>query len=92
MGGSGTQNVNVQNIAVGNWQELRKALLGLNLDEGEIGELSHAIQQDGKTIGTRVKEWIAKSATKVLDHGVEVGATEGATVLLDYVKRHLGIP
>jgi hypothetical protein len=92
MGGSGTQNINVQNIAVGNWQDLRKALLTLKVDEGEIGELSNAIQQDGKTMGERVKGWIGRNATKVFDHGLQVGTSVGTTLLTNYVKQHLGIP
>lgn len=92
MGGSGMQNINVQNIAVGNWQDLRKALLTLKVDEGEIGELSNAIQQDGKTMGERVKGWIGRNATKVFDHGLQVGTSVGTTLLTNYVKQHLGIP
>jgi len=76
---------------VGNWQDLRKALLAAGIQEGDIGDLSHAIEQDGKTFGTRVKDWIGRNATKVLDKGLQVGASVGTTVLTEYIKRHFGM-
>jgi hypothetical protein len=92
MGGSGTQTVNVQNIAVGNWEDLKKALTGVGIAEKDVYELSTAIQEDGKTMGQRVKGWIGRNAAKVFDHGLQVGTTVGTTVLTEYVKRHLGMP
>ncbi len=85
------QNVHVQNIAVGNWQDLREALLAAGIQEGDIGELSDAIQKDGKTLGTQVKGWISRNAAKVFDKGLQVGATVGTTILTEYLKRHFGM-
>ena len=50
--------MNVQNITVGNWKELEKALSTHGIAETEITQLSEAIGHDGKTLGLRVKEWI----------------------------------
>lgn len=88
------QTINTQNIAVENWQDLRNALSSVGIQEGDIGELSQAIEQDGKTFGTRVKGWIGRigrNATKVFDKGLPVGASVGTTVLTEYIKRHLGM-
>jgi len=85
------QTINTQNIAVGNWQDLRRALLAVGIHEGDIGELSHAIEQDDKTFGTRVKDWIGRNATKVFDKGLQVGTSVGTTVLTEYLKRHFGM-
>jgi hypothetical protein len=91
MGVSGTQTVNVQNIAVGNWQDLTNALQAVGIPEGEVGELSSAIQEDGKTMGQRVQGWIGRNAAKVFDHGLQVGTTVGTTILTEYIKRHFGL-
>jgi hypothetical protein len=91
MGGSGTQTVNVQNIAVGNWEDLKKALTGVGIAENDVDELSTAIQEDGKTMGQRVKNWIGRNAAKVFDHGLQLSTNVGTTVLTEYVKRHLGM-
>ncbi len=92
MGGSGTQTVNVQNIAVGNWEDLKKALTAVGIAENDVDELSTAIHEDGKTMGQRVKGWIARNAAKVFDHGLQLSTSVGTTVLTEYVKRHLGMP
>jgi hypothetical protein len=55
---AGQQHVNVQNIAVGNWAELKKVLNESGIDEKDVGELSQALQQDNKTMGATVKGWI----------------------------------
>lgn len=81
------QTINTQNISVGNWQDLRKALLASGIEEGDISELSQAIQEDGKTIGNRVEEWIGRNAGKVWDSGLQVGTA----LLTEYVKQHLGL-
>jgi len=85
------QTINTQNIAVGNWQDLRKALLAVGIQDGDISELSQAVEQDGKTFGTRVKGWIGRNATKVFDKGLQVGASVGTTILTEYIKRHFGM-
>lgn len=88
---AGQQNVNVQNIAVGNWEDLKKALESLGIPQGELDKLSQDIQQDGKTLGTRVRAWISRNAAKVLDGGLQVGTSVGTTILTEYLKRHFGM-
>jgi hypothetical protein len=85
------QTINTTNIAVGSWQDLSKALLSVGIREKDIHDLSKAIEQDGKTFGTRAKDWIDRNATKVFDKGLQVGASVGTTVLTEYIKRHLGV-
>jgi hypothetical protein len=84
------QTINTSNIAVGSWHDLGKALSTVGLQEKDIDELSQAIEQDGKTFGTRVKDWIGRNATKVFDKGLQVGTSVGTTVLTEYIKRHFG--
>lgn len=85
------QTINSQSISVGNWGELSKALLALGIQEGEIKELSKAVEQDGKRLGNGVKGWIGKNAAKVWDHGVQLGTSVGTAVLTEYLKRHFGL-
>lgn len=87
----GQQNVNVQNIAVGSWEDLKKALVALGIGQDELEELSQDIQQDGKTMGTRVKAWISRNAAKVFDRGLQVGTSVGTAILTEYLKRHFGM-
>jgi hypothetical protein len=39
-----------------------KALQAVGIPEGEVGELSSVIQEDGKTMGQRVQGWIGRNA------------------------------
>lgn len=84
------QTVNVQNIGEGNWEDLKKALSARGLQDTDITELSEAIARDGRTFGARVKEWIARNATKVWDHGLQLGTSVGAAVLTESLKKHFG--
>jgi hypothetical protein len=88
---AGQQTVNVQNIAVGNWEDLKRALGSFGIAQDELDKLSEDIQQDGKTLGTRVKAWISRNAAKVFDRGLQVGTSVGTTILTEYLKRHFGI-
>jgi hypothetical protein len=88
----GQQNVSVQNIAVGNWADLKKALSESGIGEEDVAELSQAIQQDNKTMGATVKGWIGRNAGKVLNSGLQVGVSVGTTILTQYIKRLLGLP
>jgi AbiTii len=88
---AGQQNVNVQNIAVGNWEDLKKALGSHGIVPDELDKLSQDIQQDGKALGTRVKAWISRNAAKVFDRGLQVGTSVGTTILTEYLKRHFGM-
>lgn len=85
------QTVNVQNISVGNWEDLKAALVSHGIQDPEISELSKAIEQDGKTLGVRVKDWIVRNATKVWDHGLQLGTSTGTALLTVYVKKHFGL-
>jgi AbiTii-like protein len=89
---AGDHVVNTQNIAVGNWEDLKKALNEVGIGDGDVAELSQAIEKDGKTMGTGVKGWIGRNADKVLDNGLKLGTSVGATLLTEYVKRHFGLP
>lgn len=62
---AGDQVINTQNIAVGKWEDLRDALKASGIGDGDLTELSQAIQQDNKTMGARVKGWISRNAEKV---------------------------
>jgi len=89
---AGDQVINTQNIAVGNWDDLQKVLKGSGIGDGDLSELSQAIQQDNKTMGARVKGWITRNAEKVFNHGLQVGTSVGTTILTQLIKRHLGLP
>jgi hypothetical protein len=89
---AGEQNINVQNIAVGNWDDLQKALKNSGISDGDLTGLSEALQQDDKTMGAKVQEWISQTAGKVLGQGMQVGVSVGTTILTQYIKRHLGLP
>jgi AbiTii-like protein len=83
------QTVNTQNISVGNWEDLRNALLALKIPEGEISELSKAAEQDGQKLGNSVPGWIARNAGKLWDHGLQVSTSVGTTILTEYLKNIL---
>jgi hypothetical protein len=89
---AGQQSVNVQNIAVGNWEDLKKVLNESGLGEKDVAELSQALQQDNKTMGATVKGWISRKAGKLLNQGLQVGVSVGTTILTELIKRHLGLP
>jgi hypothetical protein len=86
------QTISTQNISVGNWEDLKKALLSHGIQDPEISKLSKAIEEDGKTFGGKVKDWIARNATKVWDHGLQLSTSVGSAVLTEYAKKHLGVP
>ena len=88
----GQHSTTTYNISIGNWQELTQALLAARINDNEITELSHAINGDGKTVGSGVKGWIARNAGKVWDNGLQVSATVGSTLLAGYIKQYLGLP
>jgi len=83
--------VQQQNISVGDWDHLQKVLLNAGLSNSEVDQLSDAVNQDGRSIGSRVGEWMKKSAPKVLSGGVRVGASIGQTLLLEYLKQYFGL-
>ncbi|MGA2235633.1 MAG: hypothetical protein ABSG23_09175 [Terriglobales bacterium] len=89
---AGDHVVNTQNIAVGNWEDLKKVLNESGIGDEDVAELSQAIEKDGKTMGADVRGWISRNAGKVLDHGLKLGTSVGTTLLTEYLKRHFGLP
>jgi hypothetical protein len=81
-----------QNIIAGDWEHLAKVLQGAGISETELVELSAADQSDGRTMGVKVKDWIQKTAPKVLSGGVKVGVEVGKSLLLEYLKQYYGLP
>jgi len=80
-----------QNIVVGDWEHLAKVLRNAGLSQPELDELSTAVKEDGQTMGSKVKGWIAKTAPKVLSGGVKIGASVGQGLLLEYLKQYYGL-
>jgi hypothetical protein len=80
-----------QNFVAGDWEHLAKVLRGLGMSEAELNELSMAVNGDGKTMGAKVKDWIEKTAPKVLSGGVKVGVAVGQSLLLEYLKQYYGL-
>jgi len=39
----------------------------------------------------KVKDWVKKTAPKVLSGGVKIGASVGQTLLLEYLKQYFGL-
>jgi hypothetical protein len=85
------QSINIQNISVASWDELKKALISFGIGESDLDELALHTQEDGKTLGTGVKGWISRSAPKVMERGLQVGTSVGTTILTELIKRHFGL-
>jgi hypothetical protein len=88
---AGSQVINTQNIEVGNWNDLRGTLKESGIDDATLGELHDTLEHDKKMDGC-VKGWITRNAGKVLNQGLQVGATVGTTILTQLIKRYLGLP
>jgi hypothetical protein len=89
---AGSQVINTQNIAVGNWDDLRETLKGSGIDDANLSELHDTLEHDKKMDSNGMKGWIARNAGKVLNQGLQVGTTVGTTILTQLIKRHLGLP
>jgi len=94
---TGQSNMNAttiqqQSIVAGDWEHLAKVLRNSGLSGPELDELSTAVKEDGRTMGTKVKGWIAKTAPKVLSGGVKIGAAIGQSLLTEYLKQYCGLP
>jgi len=89
---AGNQVINTQNIEIGNWEDLRNALADAGIDDADLGELRSTLQHDKKMESDGLKNWIRRNAGKVFDHGLQVGASVGTTILTQLIKRHLGLP
>lgn len=93
-GESAVNTVTIQqqlNIVAGDWEHLARVLRSSGVSEPELHELSEAVKQDGRTLGSKVKDWITKIAPKVLSGGVKIGAAVGQTLLLEYLKQYCGL-
>ena len=89
---AGSQVINTQNIAVGNWDDLRNTLKESGIDDANLGELRDTLEHDKKMDSNGMKGWVARNAGKVLNQGLQVGTTVGTTILTQLIKRHLGLP
>jgi AbiTii len=88
----GDQVINTQNIAVGNWDDLRNVLKESGIDDANLSELHDTLQHDKKMDSSGMKGWITRNAGKVLHQGLQVSTTVGTTILTELIKRHLGLP
>ncbi|MGA7695947.1 MAG: hypothetical protein WCA76_13055 [Candidatus Sulfotelmatobacter sp.] len=88
----GDQVINTQNIAVGNWDDLRNVLKESGIDDADLSELHDTLQYDKKMDSSGMKGWITRNAGKVLHQGLQVSTTVGTTILTELIKRHLGLP
>jgi hypothetical protein len=88
---AGDQVINTQNISIEKWEDLRKVLKSDGISDGDLAELSRAIEKDGKKFGSGVKGWISRNAGKVFDQGIQVTASVGTTILTATIKKHLGL-
>jgi hypothetical protein len=83
--------MNVHNIAVGSWDGLTGAMQSLGIGDPEMTELSDAVKEDGKTIGSRVKQWALTYGGKVVSAGAQSSIAAGQAMLLDLLERHFGL-
>ena len=80
-----------QNIVVGDWEHLVRVLHTAGISGPELKELSKAVEEDGNTMGAKVKTWILKTAPKVLSGGVKIGVAVGQMLLTEYLKQYYGL-
>lgn len=80
-----------QNIVAGDWEHLSQVLRTVGVSEPQLQELSKAVDQDGRRMGSGVKGWIARTAPKVLSGGVKIGAAVGQMLLTEYLKQYFGL-
>ena len=88
--GQSSMTVHQQNLTH-NWENLEAALRASGVSEPDLKELSGAVNQDGKTMGSNVMGWIRKTAPKVLSGGVKVGAAVGQTLLTEFLRQHFDL-
>jgi hypothetical protein len=90
--GGSTISIQQQNIEVGNWQQLERALQNSGVSQPELKELNAAVQSDKGSMGSAIGAWIKKIGPKVLTGGVKIGTTVGQAVLTEYLKKYFGLP
>jgi hypothetical protein len=92
--GNSTMTVQQQNIVVGDWHQLERALKEAGIAGPELKELSAAVESDGnqklKESGS-VMKWIKSTAPKVLAGGVKIGAEIGKAVLTEMLMQYYGL-
>jgi hypothetical protein len=62
------------------------------IGDGELAELSQAIEKDGRKFGSGVKGWISRNPGKVFDQGLQATVSVGTTILTAKIKQSLGLP
>lgn len=80
-----------QNIAIHDWKHLTQVLHSVGVSQQEADELSEAAKEDGGKLGPKVKDWIAKTAPKVIVGGMKMAATIGTSVLTEYLGKYFGV-
>lgn len=90
--GGSTISIHQQNIEIGNWEQLEKALQNSGVSQAEVKELSTAVHSDKSLMGSAVGAWIKKVGPKVISGGVKIGTTVGQAILTEYLKKYFGLP
>ncbi len=80
-----------ENIVAGDWEHLSSVLRHSGVSDSELNELSTAMAEDGKTFGSKVEGWIARTAPKILSGSLKIGAQIGQTLLTEYLKQYYGL-
>jgi AbiTii len=88
--GQSSMSVHQQNLTH-NWENLEAALRASGVSDPDLKELSSAVNQDGKTMGSNVSAWVKKTAPKVLSGGVKVGIAIGRPLLTEFLKQYFGL-
>ena len=89
-----TQSI-IHQVTAGDIASLKKALMGVDIEEEDIEKLISALDDDGERteeqgLGERVAEWIGTMIQKIVS-GTWQGAIETAPVLLkEAIARYLG--
>jgi hypothetical protein len=87
------ETTNVQNITVGDIDQLESVLKSSGLSDEDLQKLLDAQKKDGgKAIGSSVTGWIKATAPKVLAGGVKIAAEVGQKLLTDWLKQYYGLP
>ena len=90
--GGSTISIHQQNIEIGNWEQLEKALQNSGVPQPELEQLSAAVHSDKGSMGSAVGAWIKKVGPTVLSGGVKIGTAVGQAILTEYLKRYFGLP
>lgn len=89
--GQSSMTVHEQHIAVGDWGQLQKVLGNSGVSQSDVGSLANAVSEDKNQMGPAVKDWIKKTAPKVLSGGVKMAASVGQSILTEHLKHYFGL-